>query len=386
MGVFPCHAYVSEHDVRRLMNSLCAGMPAHPAPVTDSSQLPRPQPSKQSQKNPPKRTNQPKPSDASTAHERAPAAQRASVNPCFAPFFPAPRQHNGSAAPAATQASQELGPAGRQCSSAAEEQRGSGKKAAAAPGVQERANGRTDSRAPASPSRAFDPQADCAPENCSSPAQPEAPGTHAMPPQQCPPLFPDARGPCTVLDLMPKDWARPFSGWACAYDASLGISHASQAYIRRMQRLRRRQPSMRRGVPQTQLHFSSWEVTFSSNCSHMSRHISKTLHGSLWRQHVVKPAGTRVAVPAWAALDAGMLLPPRNCEHFTQLLQCMPALWASVALCNYATLMSKDWRIVPEQRGPSMPSVVCVQLQMLHCKSRQISTKGGYSGCKLKLL
>ena len=88
-----------------------------------------------------------------------------------------------------------------------------------------------------------------------------------LPPQQCPPLFPDSRGPRTVLGLMPKDWERPFSGWACAYDASLGVSHASQAYIRRMQRLRRRQPRMRHGPPRAQLRFSSWEVSISSHCS-----------------------------------------------------------------------------------------------------------------------
>ena len=81
------------------------------------------------------------------------------------------------------------------------------------------------------------------------------------------PLFPDSRGPRTVLDLMPKGWDRPFSGWACAYDASLGISHASQAYIRKMQWLRHRRPSMRRGAPQAQLRFSSWEVSPSSHGS-----------------------------------------------------------------------------------------------------------------------
>ena len=255
----PCHVTLSVHNVGGLICYLCVGMPAHPAPATEPPQLPRPQPSKQPQKDPSTHTRQLGPSDAFAEQNNAPAAPEITVNPCFASFFPAPKQPNGGAAPAAKQASQELGPPGRQCSSAAEEQRRS-QKAAAAPGAQERANGRTESSNPHS-------QADSAPGNSFTAAQPEALGTHAQPPQQCPPLFPDARGPRTVLDLMPKDWDRPFNGWACAYDASLGISHASQAYIRKLQWLRHRRPSMRLGAPQAQLRFSSWEVSFSSHGS-----------------------------------------------------------------------------------------------------------------------
>ena len=126
--------------------------------------------------------------------------------------------------------------------------------------MQERANGRRD---------VSQPQADSAPDNSSNSARPEAQGAHAQPPQQCPPLFPDARGPCTVLDLMPKDWNRPFSGWACAYDTSLGITHASQAYIRKLQWLRYRRPHMRRGASKAQLCFSFRKVSLSAQCSHI---------------------------------------------------------------------------------------------------------------------
>ena len=164
--------------------------------------------------------------------------------------------------------------------------------------MQEKANGRTDSS---------HPQADSAPDKASNAAHPEAPGTHAQTPQQCQPLFPDARGPRTVLDLMPKDWDRPFSGWACAYDASLGISHASQAYIRKTQWLRHRRPSMRRGAPQAQLRFSSWEVSPSS---HGSQACQKAVRGSVHTQTVVQSAGIAVAAPAWAASDQSTLILP----------------------------------------------------------------------------
>ena len=147
--------------------------------------------------------------------------------------------------------------------------------------MQEKANGRTDSS---------HPQADSAPDKASNAAQPKAPGTHAQTPQQCQPLFPDARGPRTVLDLMPKDWDRPFSGWACAYDASLGISHASQAYIRKMQWLRHGGTHMRRRASQSQLRFSSWEVSPSSPCSHIL--LVFMAHGSVHVQTLAKPAGT----------------------------------------------------------------------------------------------
>ena len=272
-------------------------MPAHPAPATEPPQLPRPQPSKQPQKDPSTHTRQLGPSDASAEQKNTPEALKITVNPCFASFFPAPKQPNGGAAPAAKAAGQELGPPGRQCFSAAGEQCSS-QKPAAAPGTQEKANGRTDSS---------HPQADSAPDKASNAAQPEAPGTHAQTPQQCQPLFPDARGPRTVLDLMPKDWDRPFSGWACAYDASLGISHASQAYIRKTQWLRHRRPSMRRGAPQAQLRFSSWEVSPSS---HGSQACQKAVRGSVHTQTVVQSAGIAVAAPAWAASDQSTLILP----------------------------------------------------------------------------
>ena len=93
---------------------------------------------------------------------------------------------------------------------------------------------------------------------------------------------------------------------ACGHDASLGVSYASQAYIRKMQWLRHRRPSMRPGAPQAQLRFSSWEVGFSSHCSCASGMgaavcAAVCTRSSVHARTLVKPAGTAETMPAWAA-------------------------------------------------------------------------------------